>query len=97
MTFSLFKKQPNVMVSAKKLNSALDFFMNTVKWTYVDVCRNTFCLLFRLEEKVTPRWHVLQILLSKDLISSNVTSQALRQAEDVFLKKLVIKHECILS
>ncbi|KAF5181184.1 Mitochondrial transcription termination factor family protein [Thalictrum thalictroides] len=91
---SLFKKQPMVVgASLKKLNSALDFFMNTLKWTRNDVSKNPSCMLLSLEKRVVPRSCVLQILLSKDLISRGGMGQGLRESEDVFLKKYVLKYQ----
>ncbi|KAF5181182.1 Mitochondrial transcription termination factor family protein [Thalictrum thalictroides] len=90
----MFKKQPNIVrESVKKLNSALDFFLNNLKWTRIDVFKNPTLLSLSLEKRVIPRLCVLHILHSKYLISKNGMGKALRVSEDVFLKKYVIKHQ----
>ncbi|KAF5205500.1 Mitochondrial transcription termination factor family protein [Thalictrum thalictroides] len=91
---SLFKKQPNIMIaSVKKINSALDFFMNGLKWTQRDVFNNPTCLFLSLERRVIPRCSVLNILVTKDLISKDSMGQALKATDDMFLKNYVTKYQ----
>ncbi|KAL5727761.1 hypothetical protein ACHQM5_000917 [Ranunculus cassubicifolius] len=85
-----FKRNPRFMtISAKKMTLALEFFMNSLKWTPEDVSRNSTVISLSLKRRVIPRCHVLQILLSKHLIRKISIGQALRDSDVVFLKKYV--------
>ncbi|KAF8395568.1 hypothetical protein HHK36_019518 [Tetracentron sinense] len=90
----MFRKQPVCMApSAKKIKTALDFFVNKLNWTPADISKYPTTLFLSLEKRTMPRCSVIEVLLSKGLMKKGQMGNALMKAEDVFLKNYVIKYE----
>ncbi|KAF8395570.1 hypothetical protein HHK36_019520 [Tetracentron sinense] len=91
---SLFRKLPMCMGALeKKISIALDFFMNKLNWTPVDISKYPTTLFLSLEKRTMPRCSVFEVLLSKGLMKKAGMGKALKVSEDVFLKKYVVKYE----
>ncbi|KAF8395572.1 hypothetical protein HHK36_019522 [Tetracentron sinense] len=90
---SLFRKLPMCMGALeKKISIALDFFMNKLNWTPVDISKYPTPLFLSLEKRTMPRCSVFEVL-SKGLMKKAGMGKALKVSEDVFLKKYVVKYE----
>ncbi|KAD1937335.1 hypothetical protein E3N88_42125 [Mikania micrantha] len=65
----MFRKAPGLLrVSESKLKSGIDFFLNTVKLEKQVLLRRPTCLMLSLDERVIPRYKVLNILMSKKVL-----------------------------
>ncbi|KAF8395586.1 hypothetical protein HHK36_019536 [Tetracentron sinense] len=91
---SMFRKQPTCMASSeKKISTALDFFMNELKWTQADISKYPTSLFLSLEKRTVPRCSVIEILLSKGLMKKGNMGKALKVTENEFLKNYVVKYQ----
>ncbi|XP_062169029.1 uncharacterized protein LOC133875057 [Alnus glutinosa] len=93
--YSAFKRQPLFMlVSEKKIQKSMGFFVNKVKMKPSLIPKNHYLLLYSLEKRIIPRCSVLQLLISKRLIKENTNIfHAIRMSENKFVEKLVSKYQ----
>ncbi|KAL4567568.1 hypothetical protein LXL04_023156 [Taraxacum kok-saghyz] len=65
----MFKKAPALLrVSESKLKLGIEFFINTVKFDKAVLVGRPTCLMLSLEERVIPRYKVLNVLISKRIL-----------------------------
>ncbi|KAK9225530.1 hypothetical protein WN943_010572 [Citrus x changshan-huyou] len=90
----VFKRQPLfMMASAKKIRKLMDFFVNKIGLEPSDIARYPNLLIGSLEKKVLPRWSVLQVLMSKNLLKKDVNvSLALFVTKEVFERRFVTSY-----
>ena len=90
----MFRKAPGLFrTSGGKLRGGIEFFMNVVGFEKELLVRRPTVLMLSLEERVIPRYNVLNVMMEKKLLKkrpkfSNVTW--LPEAE--FLEKYVLKN-----
>nr|GEV59501.1 transcription termination factor MTERF5, chloroplastic-like [Tanacetum cinerariifolium] len=90
----MFRKAPGLFrVSGGKLRGGIEFFMNVVGFEKEVLVRRPNVLMLSLEERVIPRYNVLNVIMKKRLLKkrpkfSNVTW--LPEAQ--FLEKYVLKN-----
>ncbi|CAK8531730.1 unnamed protein product [Lathyrus sativus] len=69
-----FKKQPSCMlISIKKMDSVMDFWVNQLGWDVMALAKQPRVLTFSLEKRIAPRAAVVQFLLNNGLRSKNLT------------------------
>ncbi|KAG5533247.1 hypothetical protein RHGRI_027445 [Rhododendron griersonianum] len=87
-----FKIYPMCMAaSEKKINGAMDFFVNQMGWESSFLARKPIIIAMSLQNRIVPRSAVYQALLSKGLIETKDISLAtlLHFSEMQFLKKVL--------
>lgn len=89
----MFRKAPGLLrASEEKLKLGIEFFMNTIKLERSVLIRLPSCLMFSMEERVIPRYRVLQIMKSKRLLKKEPSFlYMLNLTEEVFLTKFIAK------
>ncbi|KAL5753706.1 hypothetical protein ACOSP7_021926 [Xanthoceras sorbifolium] len=91
----IFRKQPMLFSnSEERLKLALDFFLNKIELKKEMLIRAPFCFTLSLEERVIPRYRVMQILKSRSLLLLNKEPsffKMLAVSEKTFLEKFVEK------
>ncbi|XP_030973358.1 transcription termination factor MTERF5, chloroplastic [Quercus lobata] len=89
----MFRKAPGLLrASEEKLKLGIEFFMNTIKLERSVLIRLPSCLMFSMEERVIPRYRVLQIMKSKRLLKKEPSFlHILNLTEEVFLTKFIAK------
>ncbi|KAI9196994.1 hypothetical protein LWI28_028864 [Acer negundo] len=87
----MFRRAPTLpRVSEKKLKSGLDFFLNKAEFGKEMLIRAPWCLMLNIEERVIPRYEVLQILKLKRLLKKEPSFiNVLNFPEEQFLEKFV--------
>ncbi|KAI3756676.1 hypothetical protein L1987_56498 [Smallanthus sonchifolius] len=90
----MFKKAPGLLrVSESKLKCGIDFFLNTVKFDKQVLVRRPMCLMLSLEERVIPRFKVLNIMMSKRVLKKMPKFlNVMWLPEDEFLEKFISKN-----
>jgi mTERF domain-containing protein len=89
----MFRKQPALLRSSEeKVKLGIEFFMNTIKLEKSVLVRFPVSLMYNLEERVIPRYMVLQILKSKSLLKSELSFvHTLNITDEKFLEKFIVK------
>lgn len=89
-----FKRQPMLMLSStKKIRELMDFFVNEIGLKPLDIVRCPNLLLISLKKRVLPRWSVLQVLMSKNLLKKDIDFiQALIVTKPVFERRFVTSY-----
>ncbi|KAK1591963.1 hypothetical protein Q3G72_016750 [Acer saccharum] len=89
----MFRRAPVLpRVSEKKLKSGLNFFLNKAEFGKEMLIRAPWCLMLSIEERVIPRYEVLQILKLKRLLKKEPSFiNVLNFSEEEFLEKFVGK------
>ncbi|KAM7476829.1 hypothetical protein LguiB_024072 [Lonicera macranthoides] len=91
---SAFKRDPlSLAGSEEKIRSIMDFYVNTMKLNPADIAAYPTVLRFSLNTRTRPRYNVIKVLVSKNLIKKPkklVWISALTEKE--FLKRFVDKH-----
>ncbi|KAM7255303.1 hypothetical protein ACFE04_020544 [Oxalis oulophora] len=90
----IFTRAPGVLrMSPEKLKLGLDFFLNTVKLDKEVIYHSPSCLMHNMDDRVIPRYKVLQIIKMKKLSKKKEPSflNVVRMTEEDFLKSYVIK------
>lgn len=92
---SAFRAQPNCMVSStEKIRMLMNFFVNELGLKPSVLSKWPNLLLLSLDKRIVPRCSVLQILLSKGLVKSDLNiCSVLNQNKTHFLKHYVIKFQ----
>ncbi|KAJ0803068.1 putative transcription regulator mTERF family [Helianthus annuus] len=90
---SMFKKAPGLLrVSEAKLKTGIGFFVNTVKFDREVLVRRPSCLMLSLEERVIPRFKVLDMMMSKRILKKMPKFlNVMWLPEDEFLEKFISK------
>ncbi|XP_023759384.1 transcription termination factor MTERF5, chloroplastic [Lactuca sativa] len=90
----MFKRAPGLFrVSESKLNLGIEFFLNTVKFDKAVLVRRPTCLMLSLEERVIPRYKILNILTSKKILKKTPKFlNVMWLPEDEFLEKFISKN-----
>lgn len=87
-------KQPQVMESSeKRIERALDFFMNKMGWTMDQIMKYPVVLYISKEKRVLPRLFVVEQLIGKGLVEGVNRGVVLLMTEDKFLSKFVMKFQ----
>ncbi|KAH7565867.1 hypothetical protein ACOSQ2_022252 [Xanthoceras sorbifolium] len=90
----MFRRQPMLpTASEKKLKLALEFFLNKIGLEKAALIRAPWCLMLSLEERVIPRYRVMQIVRSKRLLKKKEPSltSVLNISEKKFLERYVAR------
>lgn len=90
----MFRRAPGLLrTSEEKLKFGIDFFLNTVKFEkHMLVCRPT-CLMNSMENRVIPRYKVLQVIKLKKLLNKEPSLNCvLNMTEDEFLDKFISRY-----
>ncbi|XWS41492.1 hypothetical protein CRYUN_Cryun17cG0086400 [Craigia yunnanensis] len=84
----MFRKTPGVFrVSGEKMKLGIEFYINVVKFDKNVLVSRPFLLMSSLEDRVIPRYRVLQIIKSKKLLKTNLSFlYILDFTENEFLK-----------
>ncbi|KAK9135102.1 hypothetical protein Syun_014432 [Stephania yunnanensis] len=83
-----------ISISEEKLKNALEFFMNKLKWKPLQLAKCPVLLGLSLQERIIPRWMIIQCLLSKCLIKDTVSLRAvLKLSEAQFFTRFLNKYE----
>nr|XP_043627512.1 transcription termination factor MTERF5, chloroplastic [Erigeron canadensis] len=92
--FGMFKKAPALLrVSESKLKLGFDFYFNTVKFDKQVLVRRPSCLMLSLEERVIPRFKVIDIMMSKKILTKMPKFQnVMWLTEEEFLEKYISKN-----
>ncbi|KAL5767243.1 hypothetical protein ACOSQ2_014026 [Xanthoceras sorbifolium] len=87
----MFRRAPVLpRVSEKKLKLGFEFFLNKAELSKEVLVRAPWCLMLSIEERVIPRYEVLQILKSKRLLKKEPSFiSVLNFTEEEFLEKFV--------
>lgn len=87
----MFRRLPSVFrTSEETLKFKLEFFMNTIKIDKTSISRYPINLMLNMEERVIPRYRVLQIIKSKKLVETQPRFfHLLCLREDKFLEKFI--------
>ncbi|KAJ4836515.1 hypothetical protein Tsubulata_028497, partial [Turnera subulata] len=68
-----FRRYPNfISLSEGKLRNKLNFYMNTIKLEPQDFITYPVLLNYSLDTRIRPRWNVLQVLKSNDLVKKGI-------------------------
>ncbi|XP_050203820.1 transcription termination factor MTERF5, chloroplastic [Mercurialis annua] len=89
----MFRKQPNLLRSSeKKLKLGIDFFLNTIKFKKEVLVYKPTLLMMSIEERVIPRYKVLEIIKSKKLLKKQPSFiNVLNLTEDEFMQKFIAR------
>ncbi|KAL5820404.1 hypothetical protein ACOSQ3_022286 [Xanthoceras sorbifolium] len=90
----MFRRQPMLpTASEKKLKLALEFFLNKIGLEKAALIRAPWCLMLSLEERVIPRYRVMQIVRLKRLLKKKEPSltSVLNISEKKFLERYVAR------
>ncbi|KAK9111410.1 hypothetical protein Scep_018929 [Stephania cephalantha] len=83
-----------ISISEEKLKNALEFFVNKLKWKPLQLAKCPVLLGLSLQERIIPRWMIIQCLLSKCLIKDTVSLRAvLKLSEAQFFIRFLNKYE----
>ncbi|XP_073125908.1 transcription termination factor MTERF8, chloroplastic-like [Henckelia pumila] len=89
---SAFKKQPSIMaLSVKKLARTMEFLMNEKSLDKLVIVNDPSVLLLSFENRIAPRFHVVEILIKKGLEKKFSYSFFLRLKEEEFLERYCYK------
>lgn len=87
----ILRRSPNlVKTSDEKLKFGIDFFMNTVKFEKPVLIRGASCLTLSMENRVIPRYRVLEVLKSKKLLNEKpILYSFFKITDDEFMDKYI--------
>ncbi|KAA8530918.1 hypothetical protein F0562_005623 [Nyssa sinensis] len=87
----MFRRAPGLLrTSEEKLKLAFEFFMNDIKFGKSMILHQPICLMHSLEERIIPRYRVLQVLKSKKLLKKEKSfMNVLNYPEEKFLEKFI--------
>ncbi|KAI3700439.1 hypothetical protein L2E82_45068 [Cichorium intybus] len=90
----MFKRAPGLLrVSESKLKLGIEFFLKTVKFDKAVLVRRPTCLMLSLEERVIPRYKILNILMSKGVFFKTPKFlNVMWLPEDEFLQRFIFKN-----
>ncbi|CAL1353081.1 unnamed protein product [Linum trigynum] len=91
---AMFRIAPGMMrLSSEKLRFGVDFFLNTVKLTKEAVVRRPGLLMYSMEERVIPRYRVVEIMESKGLFKKKPNfSSVVNYTTEQFVQKFVFMY-----
>ncbi|KAJ9159620.1 hypothetical protein P3X46_025117 [Hevea brasiliensis] len=87
----MFRKAPGLLRTSKeKLKLGIDFFLNVVKFKKEVLLHNPTYLMHSMEERVIPRYKVLEIMKSKKIFKKEPSFiNVLHLTEEEFLQKFI--------
>ncbi|KAB1203045.1 hypothetical protein CJ030_MR8G023496 [Morella rubra] len=90
-----FKRYSNCMLSSdEKIKKTMDILVNKMGWPSTDIARYPTVVCFSLERSIMPRCSVMEILLAKDLVKSDLClATFMLLGERYFLDKYVIEFQ----
>ncbi|PON72180.1 Mitochodrial transcription termination factor [Trema orientale] len=96
--YPAFKKQPMCMlISEKKINKMMKFFLTKLNTETSAICKYPNLLLFSLEKRLIPRCSVLQLLVSTGLMNEDIKLfHPPTMTEKKFVEMLVRKYQHVL-
>lgn len=94
-TIAAFRRHPHCLLSSEeKITKAMDFLVNKMGWFSQLIAKIPVVLLLSLKKRIVPRCYVVQVLLSKGLITESICPTTfLLPREEVFLEKYVTKFQ----
>ncbi|KAH7520689.1 hypothetical protein FEM48_Zijuj08G0171800 [Ziziphus jujuba var. spinosa] len=99
----MFRRAPSLLrTSEEKLMFGIDFFLDTVKFKKSVFVHKPTCLMSSMENRVIPRYKVLQVIKSKKLLNREPSLiRVLDMTEDEFWRSLyqdieMTKRNCCL-
>ncbi|KAL0007325.1 hypothetical protein SO802_008827 [Lithocarpus litseifolius] len=92
--WSVFKSNPLCLgCSEEKMKSAMDFCVNTMEMDVETIIRYPRFLTYAVDNRLRPRYNVLKVLKSKNLLKEGKNYASLaNQAENTLYKNYVVKH-----
>lgn len=89
----MFRRAPFLLRSAEnKLTFGFGFFLNVVMLPKSVLVQRPMILMYNMEDRVIPRYGILQLLISENLLKKNPSFiEMLEMREDIFLKKYILK------
>ncbi|KAJ4833566.1 hypothetical protein Tsubulata_018781 [Turnera subulata] len=82
-----------ISLSDEKMTNNLNFCMDTIKLERQDLITNPLLLSFSLEGRIRPRWNVLQVLKSNNLVGEDISVVwALSMSDKSFLQRYVTSY-----
>lgn len=90
----MFKKAPGLLrVSEAKLKYGIDFLVNEVGFDKKVLVRRPTCLMFSMEERVIPRFKLLNVMVSKRILKKMPKFlNVMWLPEDEFLERFISKN-----
>ncbi|KAL6959263.1 hypothetical protein U1Q18_039404 [Sarracenia purpurea var. burkii] len=87
----MFRRAPGLLrVSEEKLKFGIEFFLNDSKFERSVLVRRPTCFMHSLEERVIPRYRVLQVVKSKRLLKKEPSFiNVLHMSDDKFCEKFI--------
>ncbi|KAF7130331.1 hypothetical protein RHSIM_Rhsim10G0153500 [Rhododendron simsii] len=87
----MFRRAPGILrPSEDKLKFKIDFFLNDAKLDRCALVSGPNCLAYSMENRVIPRYRVLQVIKSKRLLQKGPSFLfVLRLSEEEFLRKFI--------
>ncbi|KAI3449528.1 hypothetical protein Pfo_006193 [Paulownia fortunei] len=92
--FMAFRKHPSCMLlSEKKISTALDFLVNEVGRESRSVARCPYIIFYNMEKRIVPRCSIVRLLSLKGLVKKDWSlTSVLCPAEKAFLDKYVTRY-----
>ncbi|CAL5365508.1 unnamed protein product [Camellia sinensis] len=89
----MFRRTPGLFrTSEDKLRVGIEFFLNDIKFERSVLVHRPNCLMHSMEERVIPRYRVLQVMKSKGLLKKMPSLiHVLNLTEEEFLAKFISK------
>ncbi|KAG9454788.1 hypothetical protein H6P81_007692 [Aristolochia fimbriata] len=88
-----FRKAPTLLrQSEEKIRKVMEFCVNTMKLEPVVLCTYPALVMYSFEERIVPRFAVIEVLKSKKLMTGETFVWAFGLPEKIFLDKFVRKH-----
>ncbi|GMP26259.1 hypothetical protein CsSME_00002778 [Camellia sinensis var. sinensis] len=89
----MFRRTPGLLrTSEDKLRVGIEFFLNDIKFERSVLVHRPNCLMHSMEERVIPRYRVLQVMKSKGLLKKMPSLiHVLSLTEEEFLAKFISK------
>ncbi|KAK4258195.1 hypothetical protein QN277_007668 [Acacia crassicarpa] len=92
-SLQMFRRAPYLLRSAEeRVKFGFEFFLNEVMLPKSVLVQRPMILLYSMEDRVIPRYRILQLLISENLLKKNPSFvEMLEMREDTFLKKYILK------
>ena len=90
----VFKNNPQCLAcSEEKMRNAMDFYVNTMEMDIESIIRYPRFLMYAVDKRLRPRYNVLKVLKSKNLLKESKNyAWLLTLNENTFYKNYVVKH-----
>ncbi|CAN1329308.1 hypothetical protein LINPERPRIM_LOCUS34633 [Linum perenne] len=80
-------------LSVKKIMANMDYLVNEMGFDAMDIAARPVLISFSLKKRIVPRHTVLRVLVSKGLIESVCSVQALAVTDACFEKKFLVPYK----